>query len=53
MFKDAPPSGTAFIPDSVRIDGIFKADYDPAVGFPLKDLGEGESTTVVFSVTVN
>lgn len=53
VFKDAPPSGTAFIPDSVRIDGISKAGYDPAVGFPLKDLGEGESTTVVFSVTVN
>lgn len=53
IFKDAAPAGTTFVPDSVVIDGTPKAGYNPATGFALKNLGEGESTTVVFSVTVD
>lgn len=53
VFKDAIPAGTTFVPDSVTVDGVPKAGYDPAVGFSLGNLAEGESTTVVFSVRVN
>lgn len=53
VFKDAAPAGTTFVPDSVTVDGVLKPGFNPATGFALKNLAQGESTTVVFSVTVD
>lgn len=52
VFRDPIPAGTAFVPGSVRINGVAQPALDPAVGFVLADLAPGASTTVEFDVTV-
>ncbi len=53
VFTDAIPTGTTFVPDSVRIDGVSQPDYNPAVGFALANLAVGASRVVEFDVVVN
>lgn len=52
VFTDAIPAGTSFVGGSVEIDGVSYPAYDPAAGFPIKDLAPGESVTVRFKVLV-
>lgn len=52
VFRDEIPAGTAFVSGSVKINGVAYPAYDPEAGFPLPDLGEGESAAVEFDVTV-
>lgn len=52
VFRDPPPAGTSFVGGSVTVNGISYPAYDPAAGFPLKDLTPGESVTVRFKVLV-
>lgn len=47
------PTGTTFVANSVKIDGISQPGSNPAVGFALPNLAVGASTVVEFDVTVN
>lgn len=53
VFSDPIPAGTTFENGTVTIDGVSYPSYDPAAGFPLKDLAPGESVSVGFDVRVN
>lgn len=53
VFTDVIPTGTTFVANSVKIDGIFQPGSNPAVGFALSNLAVGASTVVEFDVTVN
>ncbi len=53
MFKEPIPDGTQFVPGSVKIDDVVKADYNPAVGFELDDMDPAKVITVTFEVTVD
>lgn len=52
-FKDEIPSGTTFVEDSVKIDGITKPGFNPEIGFDLPNLPVGASVIVEFNVKVN
>lgn len=52
IFSDEIPAGTAFVPDSVRIDGLPQPGADPSSGFPLPNLLPNQSVIVVFQVQV-
>lgn len=53
IFTDPIPSGTQFVEGSVKIDNVSQATYNPANGFPLKDLNENDETTIQFEVVVD
>lgn len=53
IFTDSIPSGTTFTTGSVYIDGTNYSSYNPSSGFDLDNLSSGNSTTVIFSVTVD
>ena len=53
LFTDEIPTGTAFVENSVKIDDIEKAGYNPADGFALNDLEANGSIKVEFKVLVN
>lgn len=53
MFKEPIPEGTTFVPGSVKIDDVVKADYDPSVGFELEDMDPAKVITVTFEVLVD
>lgn len=53
VFTDTIPTGTTFVTGSVTVDGTSQASYDPSTGFSLDDLDAGDSTTIVFEVTVD
>lgn len=53
FFRDEIPSGATFVPESVSIDGVKQALFDPNVGFSLSDLDSGKTITVVFEVKVD
>ncbi|MGL5151286.1 MAG: DUF6923 family protein [Clostridium sp.] len=52
VFNDTIPSGTAFVTNSVTINGIPQPGFDPAVGFTVPNIPPSTSTTVTFSVQV-
>lgn len=52
-FSDQMPEGTTFVPDSVKIDNVVKAGYDPATGFELDDIEPNTNITVTFEVLVD
>ncbi|MHA6529455.1 DUF7507 domain-containing protein [Paenibacillus sp. BAC0078] len=52
VFTDALPAGTAFIPGSVKVDGITRPSASPATGVAIGSIATGTSVTVAFSVTV-
>lgn len=53
MFYDPIPSGTTFVENSVKIDNVVMAGYDPETGFKIPDLDAGQSLTITFDVAVN
>ena len=52
VFKDPVPDGTAFVPNSVKVDGTAYSAYHPARGFVLRSLAPNETITVEFDVKV-
>ncbi len=53
MFKDAIPTGTTFVENSVKIDGVEKDGYNPETGFELNNLNAGDTIEVEFKVKVD
>ncbi|PGS38816.1 cell surface protein [Bacillus cereus] len=49
---DLVPGGTAFIPNSVTINGVSAPGADPNVGIPLNSIAPSEIVTVTFQVIV-
>lgn len=49
---DLVPEGTAFIPNSVTINGVSVPGADPNVGIPLNSVAPSEIVTVTFQVIV-
>ncbi|UOY92232.1 cell surface protein [Ectobacillus sp. JY-23] len=49
---DIIPSGTAFVPNSVRVGGVTQPGSDPAVGIPVGTLAANDSVSVTFFVNV-
>ncbi|QFT90475.1 hypothetical protein FIU87_17675 [Bacillus sp. THAF10] len=52
FFEDDLPSGGAFIPDTVRINGIVQPGLDPEVGFSINSIQVDETVTVSFKARV-
>lgn len=53
MFFDNIPDGSAFVANSITVNGVPQPGTDPVAGVPLGTLLAGASTTVTFQVTVN
>lgn len=53
FFSDPIPAGTTFVENSVKIDDVGMANYNPQTGFRVPDLDVGEQITITFKVTVN
>ena len=51
-FTDTIPTGTNFVANSVRINGVAQAGLNPNTGFALPDLAVGASVIVEFDVVV-
>ncbi|MHC1747974.1 MAG: hypothetical protein AB9856_06220 [Cellulosilyticaceae bacterium] len=49
---DTLSSGGAFIPGTVKIDGVSYPNYDPITGFGLPDLVAGNTTKIEFQANV-
>lgn len=52
VFTDVPPQGTVFVPDSVTLNGAVLTGANPADGIPIGTLGEGQTVTLSFKVTI-
>ncbi len=52
VFTDEIPAGTAFVSDSVTVDGLPVPGADPAVGFPLSNMIPNQTIVVIFQVRV-
>lgn len=52
IFQDPIPSGTAFVANSVTINGVVQQGADPMAGFPVPNIPVGQTATVTFQVTV-
>lgn len=54
FFRDTPPNGTSFVPNSVTVDGN-PVPGDPGIlpGIPLPSIPPGGSVTVIFQVHVD
>jgi len=52
VFADTIPSGSAFIPGSVTVDGVVQPTADPVTGVSVGTIGPGVAVTVTFSTTV-
>lgn len=52
IFKDTIPKGTAFIANSVFVDGVNQPNYLPNSGITVPDIGPGTTSTINFSVVV-
>ena len=52
IFQDQIPTGTNFVTDSVKINGVSQLGLNPATGFSLPDLQVGESVIVEFDVVI-
>lgn len=50
---DNVPAGTAFVPNSVLVNGSLQAGADPIAGINAGVVGPGQTTTVIFSVVIN
>lgn len=53
FFSDPIPEGTTFVENSVKIDDVGMANYNPQTGFRVPDLDVGGQMTITFKVTVN
>ncbi|MEC0167453.1 DUF7507 domain-containing protein [Paenibacillus graminis] len=52
VFTDALPSGTAFVPGSVLVDGVARPAASPSTGVTIGSIAQGASVNVTFSVSV-
>ncbi|WP_156131006.1 DUF11 domain-containing protein [Paenibacillus sp. FSL H7-0357] len=52
VFTDALPAGTAFVPNSVLVDGVGRPGASPSTGVTIGSIAPGASVTVAFTVTV-
>ncbi|WP_425495276.1 DUF7507 domain-containing protein [Paenibacillus tengchongensis] len=52
IFTDALPAGTAFVPNSVTVDGAPRTGTNPATGVTIGSIAPGATVTVTFAVTV-
>lgn len=52
LLTDSLPDGTAFVPNSVVVDGLPQPGTDPEAGIPLGTLGIGETVSVRVSLEV-
>lgn len=52
IFTDTIPTGTTFVPNSVKINGVQQVGFNPEAGFGLPNLGVGENVVVEFDVEV-
>lgn len=52
IFKDSIPNGTAFISNSVKINGVGYSVYNPNVGFIIQSLEPNEVLIIEFDVKV-
>ncbi len=52
VFQDPIPSGTAFVANSVTINGVVQQGADPMLGFPVPNIPVGQTATITFQVTV-
>lgn len=52
IFTDTIPTGTTFVPNSVKINGVQQVGFNPEAGFGLPNLGVGENVIVEFDVEV-
>ena len=50
---DSVPEGTAFIPNSVNINGVSAPGADPNVGISLNSIAPSEIVTVTFKLSFN
>lgn len=53
VFTDVLPSGIAFVPNTLTVDGVLQADANPNTGVLLAALPPNEIYSIVFQVTVN
>ncbi len=53
LFKDPPPAGTSFVPNSFTIDGVAQPGADPAAGVNLGTIAMGTQKIVGFQVHVD
>ncbi|WP_150267348.1 DUF7507 domain-containing protein [Paenibacillus tepidiphilus] len=52
IFTDALPAGTAFVPNSVTVDGTPRPGTSPATGVTIGSIAPGATVLVTFAVTV-
>lgn len=52
IFQDPIPVGTAFVANSVTINGVVQQGADPMAGFPVPNIPVGQTATITFQVTV-
>ncbi|MGG7178367.1 hypothetical protein ACQPU1_12270 [Clostridium paraputrificum] len=53
FFTDILQEEVSFLPGSVLINGVNKANYNPNIGFPLGSMATGKVVTIEFKATVN
>jgi len=53
MFKDTPPVGTTFVPNSVKVNGVTKSGANPSIGVNVGTITPGNSVIVSYTVTVD
>lgn len=53
IFKDTMTDGATYVAGSVTVNGVSQPTYDPAAGFPLPDLDEGEAVTIQYTIRAN
>lgn len=53
VFTDAIPSGTSFIPNSVKVNGTTLPNINPANGVAIDPINPNTNTTISFQVIVN
>lgn len=53
VFTDTPPPGTAFVPNTLTLDGVVQAGANPAAGVNIGTIAAGGSRVVTFQVAVN
>lgn len=52
-FTIPQPNGAAFVPGSVKVNGVTQPTYDPVKGFPLPDLNPGDTVAIEYTLKPN
>ncbi|WP_373600687.1 hypothetical protein [Paraclostridium bifermentans] len=53
LFSDIIQSEAEFVPGSVKVNGVTRADFNPETGFTLGKMEQGQGVTVEFKAKVN